>query len=323
MNEVPVKKRFLIVAVLTIVITACTSSAAVHSIQLPVGFIPNIQFAPLYVAMDKGFFKAQNLDVQLDYSMEADNVALVGAGKIPFAIASGEQVLLGRAQGLPVVYTMAWYQKYPVAIASLKSAHILRPADLKEKKIGIPVLSGASYIGMEAILKAANLSDQDVILDSIGFTQVESLIAGLDDAVVVYSNNEPIQLEARGYPVNVINVSDYLPMVGNGLLTNETTISKDPVLVRSMVAAILQGIQYTMDHPDEAYTISMKYIQNLQENDPIQKSILAASIELWKNDHLGFSKTTAWTNMESILKSTNLIRTDLDVTLAFTNQFLP
>jgi NitT/TauT family transport system substrate-binding protein len=317
------KKSFLSIAILVLLITACTPTVSPHTMRLPVGFIPNIQFAPLYVAMDKGFFSAQNLDVQLDYSMEADNVALVGAGQIPFAIVSGEQVLLGRAQGLPIVYTMVWFQKYPVAIASLKTANITKPADLKGKKIGIPMLSGASYIGMEAILKSANLTDQDVTLDTIGFTQVESLIAGLDDAVVVYSNNEPIQLESRGYPVNVINVSDFLPMVGNGLLTNETTISQNPALVRSMVAAILQGIQYTMDNPDEAYAISMKYIQNLQANDPIQKSILAASIDLWKTDHLGFSKASAWVNMENILKSTGLVKTDLDVTQAYTNQFLP
>jgi NitT/TauT family transport system substrate-binding protein len=247
----------------------------------------------------------------------------VGAGQIPFAIVSGEQVLLGRAQGLPIVYTMVWFQKYPVAIASLKKANILTPADLKGKKIGIPMLSGASYIGIEAILKSAGLTDQDVTLDSIGFTQVESLITGLDDAVVVYSNNEPIQLESRGYPVNVINVADYLPLVGNGLLTNETTLSQNPNLVRRMVAAILQGIQYTIDHPDEAYTISMKYIQNLQANDSIQKSILTASIDLWKADRPGFSLASAWMNMENILRTTGLVKSDLDVTQAYTNQFLP
>jgi NitT/TauT family transport system substrate-binding protein len=322
-NEVLMKKSLLAIAILVLLISACTPKAPSRSIRLPVGFIPNIQFAPLYVAIDKGFFKSENLDVQLDYSMEADNVALVGAGQISFAIVSGEQVLLGRAQGLPIVYAMVWYQKYPVAIASLKSANITNPADLKGKKIGIPMLSGASYIGMEAILKAAKLTDQDVTLDTIGFTQVESLIAGLDDAVVVYSNNEPIQLESRGYPVNVINVSDYLPMVGNGLLTNEITLSQDPALVRDMVAAILQGIQFTMDYPDEAYTISMKYIQNLQANDPIQKNILTASIDLWKANPLGFSQASAWSNMESILKTTGLIKTNLDVNQAYTNQFLP
>jgi NitT/TauT family transport system substrate-binding protein len=317
------KKKILFFLVGVLFFTGCRQASVRHSIRLPVGYIPNVQFAPLYVALEKGFFSDQKLDVQLDYSMEADNVALVGAGQIPFAVVSGEQVLLGRAQGLPIVYTMVWFQKYPVAIASLKEAQILTPEDLKGKKIGTPMLSGASYVGLEAILKTANLSDKDVTLDTIGYTQVESLIAGMDEAVVVYANNEPIQLESRGYPVNVISVSDFLPMVGNGLLTNETTINQDPDLVRRMVAAILQGIQYTINNPDEAYLISTRYVENLKADDAIQKQILLASIELWKSSKLGFSYSSAWNNMGNILRATGLVKIDLDVNQAYTNNFLP
>ncbi len=316
-------KKMILVSVSVLLVVAGCTTRSMTDIRLPVGYIPNVQFAPLYVAMDKGFYSDQGLNVQLDYSTEIDSMALLGANQIQFAIVSGEQVMLGRSQGLPVSYVLAWYQEYPVAIASLAENDILTPQDLQGKKIGTPILSGASYIGLEAILHAGGLLDKDVTLDTIGFTQVESLVTGLEDAVVVYAANEPIQLKERGYSVNVLKVSDYLELVGNGLVTNEETIVSNPELVRQMVAATLQGIQYTIEHPEEAYQICLKYVENLKADDPIQKHILSTSMEMWKADTLGYSNPQAWENMQDILLQMGLLQTRLDLTDAYSNTFLP
>jgi NitT/TauT family transport system substrate-binding protein len=294
------------------------------AVRLPVGYIPNVQFAPLYVGLEKGFFSQEGIDLSLDYNMETDSVALVGAGQLQFATVSGEQVLLGRAQGLPVVYILAWYQQYPVGVAAPTNQNIHKPADLKGKKIGLPGLYGANYIGLRALLDAGGLKEEDVTLESVGYNQVETLISNRADAVSIYVANEPIQLKARGYDVDVMPVSDYLQLVSNGFITNETTLKENPELVRKMVSAMLKSMEYTQANPDEAYDICKKYVENLAQADQaIQKQVLSTSIELWKGDRLGYSQPKAWENMQSILLKMGLLKQELDLSKAFTNDYLP
>lgn len=313
----------------SILLSACapqtTAPAALTPVRLPVGYIPNVQFAPLYVAIEKGYFKEAGIDLSLDYSYETDSVALVGANQLQFAIVSGEQVLLGRAQGLPITYVAAWYRDYPVAIASPVEKAIRVPADLRGKHIGVPVLSGASYIGLRALLDAGGLKESDVTLDVIGFTQVETLLAGRVDAGVVYAPNEPVQLAARGYPVDVMRVADYLQLVGNGLLTNEKTLKENPQLVRKMTRALLRGVQAVEQNPDEAYEICKKYVENLDKADEtVQKEVLRTSIALWATGNPpGRTEPQSWENMQTILLQMGLLKQPVDLTQAYSNDYLP
>jgi NitT/TauT family transport system substrate-binding protein len=304
--------------------TDALNAANLVTVKLPLGYIPNVQFAPLYVAIEKGFYAEAGITIDLDYSMENDNAVLLANDTVQFAILSGEQVLLARDKEMPLVYVMAWYQQYPVGIASKQSANITSVADLRGRKIGLPGLYGASYIGTIALLDSAGLTEADVTLDSIGYNQVEVLTADREDAVVIYVANEPVQLEAQGESINLLKVSDAIDLVANGLVTNEKTLAENPELVKAMVAATLKGIQYAMDNPDEAFEISKKYVENLDSADQtIQKQVLLSSIELWKGDRVGYSNPDAWVNMQRILTRMSLISGTKDVTLSYNNGLLP
>ncbi len=292
--------------------------------QLSLGYIPNIQFAPLYVAVERGYFAEAGIEVEFDYSFETDAVALVGADELQFAVVSGEQVLLARAQGLPVVYVAAWYQKYPVSVIAKSEQGITTPSDLRGKTIGLPGLYGANYIGLRALLHAGGLSESDVTLDSIGYTQVAVLAAGRDQAVSVYTANEPLQLRAQGYDLTELRVADYVQLASNGLITNETTAAGNPDLVRGMVAALLHGLSDTIADPEAAYQISLGYVETLAQADTaVQKQVLATSIDLWKADRLGESNPAAWENMQTVLLDVGLLTQPLDLSKAFTNEFIP
>jgi len=326
------KRKMLIAAILAVTLLAACSRTTTPSptpqqlvsVRLPVGYIPNVQFAPLYVAIEKGYYRDAGLDISIDYSMENDNTVLVATNDIQFAVVSGEQVLLARAQQMPVVYVMAWYQQYPVGIAAKTSSGITSVADLKGKKLGLPGLYGASYIGAIALLDSAGLKESDLTLDSIGFNQVEMLITDNDDAVVVYSANEPVQLRKLGEDIVLFKVSDAIDLVANGLITNEATLAEKPELVRAMVEATLKGITYAADHPEEAFEISKKYVTNLAEADQeTQMQVLLESIKHWQADRPGYSEPQAWENMQRILLQMGLLSGEQDLAKAYDNRFIP
>ncbi len=322
------KKLVLLMLGLGLILSACGSSQikneALTHIRLPMGYIANIQYAPFYAAIEKGYFKDAGIEIEFDYSFETDGVKLVGAGELPFAVVSGEQVLLARAQSVPVTYVAAWYQQYPISVIAKKDVNVSTVQDLKGKTIGLPGLFGANYVGLRALLFSAGLKESDVNLKEIGFNQVELMAAGTQDIIVGYAANEPIQLKAQGIDVTELRVADSVQLASNGLLASEKVIKENPELVKSFVGAFLKGLQYTIENPDDAYALSATYIPNFADLDEkVQKEILITSIDQWKTDHLGYSDPQAWENMQNVLLEMGLISEKMDLNKAFTNEFIP
>jgi NitT/TauT family transport system substrate-binding protein len=298
-----------------------------QTVTLAMGFIPNVQFAPFYVAVEKGYFAEEGIEIEFDYGWETDLLKLVGSDELQFAIASGDQVILARSQELPVVYVLNWYRRFPVCVVSLTEAGIRGPADLVGRRVGTPATYGASYIGWQALLDAVELEETDTELVSIGYTQVAALSEGQVDAAICYAMNEPVQIQSSGQSVDVIYVADYANLVSNGLITNERTIRERPELVQGMVRAALRGLAYTLDHPDEAFDISLKHVPEAAsdgETEAVNRAILAESVEFWQAapEDLGYSDETNWLASQRVMQEMGLVGAGADVTQMFTNQFI-
>lgn len=299
---------------------------ALRPITLGVGYIPSVQFAPFYVGMAQGFYADEGIDLSLDYGFENDYLKLVGTGDFQFMVGSGDQVVLGRAQGLPVRYVMNWYGRYPVTIFARAEAGIEEPADLAGKRIGVPGPFGATYIALRAILEAAGLTEADIQMQSIGFTQAASVSQNIVDAATDYAVNGPVVLTLEGIEITQIALDEYLQIPANGLITNEATLSAEPELVEAMVRATLRSVEYTLANPDEAFAIALTYVPEAGgENEVANRAIFDASLAYWAPRPQGAHGATTdaeWENVASLLQRIGLVDHLVDVESLYTNQFV-
>ncbi len=294
-------------------------------VTLAMGYIPSVQFAPFYVAQQKGYFTDAGLEVTFRYGYESDLLKLVGANELQFMIGSGEEVILGRSQGLPVRYVMRWYRKFPVVLFAKADKGIAAPADLIGKQVGLPGLFGASYVGWEAILYASKLDATKVSLQSIGFTQASAVSQDQVDAALDYIVNGPVQLRLAGQEVVVIPVSDFIDLPSNGIITNDKTIQDQPELVQALVSALMRGLVDTLAAPDAAFEVSLAAVPEAGgEQAPVNRAIFDESLKLWQADEaeLGRSDPQAWANAAVFMKQMGLIQAEVDPAALFTNEFV-
>ena len=294
-------------------------------ITLAMGYIPSVQFAPFYVAQERGYFRDAGLDVSFRYGFESDLLKLVGTDELQFMIGSGEETILGRSQGLPVRYVMRWYRKFPAVLFAKASTGIKSLADLAGKKVGVPGLFGANYVGWEALVYAGKLDPQTVTLQSIGFTQATAVKQDQVDAAMDYIVNGPVQLRLAGDEVTVIPVSDFIDLPSNGIITNDKTIGEKPELVQALVTAALHGLRDTLADPNAAFEISLKAVPEAGgDQAAVSRAIFDESLKLWQapDSELGRSDPAAWDAAAKFMKEMGLMQADVNPNELYTNEFV-
>lgn len=338
-KTLPFRRRALLLAALAITLALVLIAAYALTrddetggdrtkVTLFMGYVPSVQFAPVYVAAQRGYFADEGIAITFENSLnEADGVERIANNNLQFGLISGEQVVLARAKERPVVYVFEWFHRFPVGVVSPARLNITQPEDLAGRVVGVPGPQGASYIGLRALLNAAGLTEDDLgELRSIGFAAPENICEDKVEASVVYIVNEPLTIEQQCTEVNVIEVSDYATLVSNGVVTNEQTIRDKPDLVRGMVRAVQRGITDTIADPDAAFEIAVtQYVKDLPKDQyETQRQVLLNSVKLWHSDALGLTNPEAWVVTQDILIEAGLLTAPLDdLTACYNMDFLP
>lgn len=312
--------RFLVAALLTSSLLASSAQAqsAPRAVHIGLGYIPNVQFTPFYVADRLGYFKAEGLKVDYQHGYVSDLIPLLLQGKLDFVVGDPEDAVFARSAGQPVKYIMAMYQKVPVTVFSLASKNIRSAADLKGKIIGLPGTFGSTYFALGALLESAGLAESDVKLASIGFTQLEAVRGGRVDAAVGYVNNEVVNLKAAGVPVNTLDVTRAYPMVGVGIITTEKNLGGD--LAKKVVRASQRAMRFTISDPARAFQIGQKdFGSGGGSLSVLQASLTLMQSALTKTNGLGYSDPAAWNKAVAYLQKQGKVPTSFKASDFYSN----
>lgn len=245
------------------------------AVTLGLSYIPNVQFAPVYVADAQGQYRNRGLNVTLRHHGSDEGVfTALTTGEEQVVLATGDEVLQARAHGMDIVSVGAYYQHQPSVLLVREDSPIRAVADLRGKKVGIPGEYGSSWLALQALLAQASMTTSDIHVMSIGYTQTTALSQGSVDAVMGMSNNEAVQLAQAGIPVRAVDCECTLPLVSAVLVTTRSWADAHVHELESLIAATEEGIRATVASPEQAVSATEQWDTTLS-NEVTRTSALA------------------------------------------------
>lgn len=295
--------------------------------RLVLDWAPNTNHTGIYVALDKGYYADEGLDVEiLEPATIGSTEAVVGSERADFGISFQETVTHARLSRIPIVSTAAIIQHNTSGLAAVSSRGIQTPEDFEGKRYG-----GWESPMEKSIIKGlmnsvgADIGKTEFV--NIGIGDLLTFLQRDIDFTWVYYGWDGIEAELRGLDLNIVMLEDYKDAVPDWytpvLITSEGLIRKNPDKVARFVRATARGYQDAIADPDAAAEILLKYAPEL-------KPELVFASQRWLSQRYqddaarwGEQKLEVWSEFADWMYREGLIGTRFDAQAAFTNEFLP
>jgi NitT/TauT family transport system substrate-binding protein len=221
--------------------------------------------APYFVAIDKGYYRAEGLSVTIDSGPgSVAGIARVAAGTYPIGFFDINSLVKFRDQNpdKAVKAVLMVYDKPPFAIGTTAKSGIAKPKDLEGKVLGAPAADGA-FAQWKAFVKENGIDDAKVRIENVGFPVREPMLAdGKVDAITGFSFSMYFNLLQKGLKpddIKVILMADHgLVLYGNAIMVNPDYAKANPKVVAGFVRATIKGVLDTIKDPDTAIKSVMK-----------------------------------------------------------------
>ncbi|NLX64923.1 MAG: ABC transporter substrate-binding protein [Clostridiaceae bacterium] len=320
---------FLII-VMIFAITACSNkpksqSESLRKVTVVLDWTPNTNHTGLYVADAKGFFKDQGLEVEIIQPSEGTSDTIVASGKAQFGISYQESVTYARAADVPIVSIAAVIQHNTSGFASLKEKNILTPKDFEGKVYG-GWGSEVEEATIKYLMEQAGADFSKVTIMTTGDADFfQASASGQIDFAWIFEGWTGIEAKLKGMELNYIDlgkeapVFDYYTPV---IITNETVLKEDKKLVESFMKAVKKGYEYAIENPEDAADILIKAVPEL--NQELVKESQKFLAERYQADAAawGLQKEEVWQRYTDWMFENGFIDKKIDLTKAFTNEFI-
>jgi NitT/TauT family transport system substrate-binding protein len=266
---------------------AATAASAQTAIKFSLDFKFEGPAAPFVVAIDKGYFKAEGLDVTIDTAGGSlEPITRVASGTYDMGFGDINSLIKFRDAnpGTPIKAVFMVYNKPPFSVVGRKSRGVSAPKDLEGKKLGAPPADGA-FAQWPIFVKANDIDASKVQIVSVGFPVREPMLAsGEVDAITGFSFSSYINLKDRGVPANDITVllmADHgVNLYGNTILVNPKFAAEKPEAVKGFLRAFMKGLRDTIANPASAVESVLK------RNDVAKKEVELERLQLALKDNI-------------------------------------